>query len=129
MIALQLTGWLALILVNVYVDWRLIKYGKGVNHIGETVIRIGAGILYAGLIFQVRAADEHAQWVAIFEITSFWILFELLLNKARGLDWFYLGDTAKSDRWFKKNFPAYIGLKGFALALFLLSTWQLIKGS
>jgi len=129
MIALKLTGWLALILINVYIDWRLIKSGKGVNHVVETVIRIAVGILYAGLVFGVRRPDEHFQWVALFEATSFYLFFELLLNKARGLDWFYLGNTAVTDRWFKKNFPAYIGLKGFALALFLLSTWQLIKGS
>jgi hypothetical protein len=129
MIALQLTGWLTLILINVYVDWRLIKSGKGVNHKAETIVRIGVGILYAWLVFQVRAADEHFQWVALFEITSFWILFELFLNLARGLKPLYLGETAKSDRWFKKNFPVYIGLKGFALALFLVSLIQLLKGN
>jgi hypothetical protein len=129
MSALKLTGWLALILVNVYIDWRLIKSGKGVNHVIETVIRIGAGLLYAGLAFSVRRPDEHAQWVALFEITSFWLLFELLLNLARGLKPLCLGDTAKSDRWFKKNFPVYIGLKGFALALFLVSLIQLLKGN
>lgn len=129
MIALQITGWLAMILANVYYDYRQIKNKKGVNHVAETVVRVIAGILYAGLVFGVRRPDEHAQWVALFLPTSFWILFELFLNLALKRHPLEVGSTAVTDRWFKKNYPAYIGLKAFALALFLVSLVQLLKGN
>lgn len=127
---LQMIGWLLLISINVVVDWYLIeKLKKGVNHVAETVLRIGVAILYAGLVFGVRAPNEHAQWVAIFMPTSFWLFFELGLNKARGLEPFYVGLTAKSDKFFRRNFPMYIGLKGFALILLVVSVIQLLKGN
>lgn len=129
MIALQITGWIALILANVYYDYRQIKNKKGVNHVAETCIRISVGMLYAGLVFGVNKPNEHAQWVVIFEATSFWILFELFLNLALSRHPLEVGSTAVTDRWFKKNYPAYIGLKAFALALFLVSLVQLLKGN
>lgn len=126
---LAMTGWLILIVANVYYDWKRISNHKGINHVGETIARIFVGILYAGLVFQVRAANEHAQWVILFQVTSFWLFFEFLLNKARNLPAFYLGNTAKTDVWFKKHFPIYAGLKLFALILFVTSVIQLIKGN
>lgn len=129
MIALELTGWFALILANVYYDFKRIQAKKGVNHVAETVIRIGVGLFYAGLVFGVRHPDEHAQWVALFMPTSFWIFFELLLNLALKRHPLEVGSTAVTDRWFKKNYPAYVGLKGIALALFLVSLVQLLKGN
>lgn len=125
-----MTGWLGLIAGNIVVDWYLIeKMKKGVNHAVETVIRIVVGILYAGIVFGVRAADEHAQWVGLFEAMSFWLFFELGLNKARGLEPFYLGTTAKSDKFFRRNFPMYAGLKLFALIILITSVVQLLKGN
>lgn len=129
MIALQITGWIALILANVIYDFKRIKAEKGVNHGIETVVRIGVGLLYAGLMFGVRHPDEHAQWVLIFMPTSFWLLFELFLNLALKRHPLEVGSTAKTDRWFKKNYPAYIGMKAFSLALFLVSLVQLLKGN
>lgn len=129
MIALELTFWFALILANVYYDFKRIQAKKGVNHVAETVIRIIVGIVYAGLVFGVRRPDEHAQWVILFMTTSFWLFFELVLNIALKRHPLSVGYTAKTDRWFKKNYPVYIGLKAFALALFLVSLVQLLKGN
>lgn len=129
MIALQLTGWFALILANVIFDFKWIQSKKVVRHGIETVIRIAVGLLYAGLVFGVRRPDEHAQWVILFLPTSFWLIFELVLNLALKRHPLSVGDTAKTDRWFKKNYPVYIGLKAFALALFLVSLVQLLKGN
>jgi hypothetical protein len=129
MIIVQMLGWLALIALNVFIDFKLIKSGKGVNHVFETVIRIMAAILYAGLLFGVRRPDEHAGWVALFQATSFWLFFELGLNLSRGLEPFYIGETALSDRFFRKNMPVYLGLKLFALVLLITSIIQLLKGN
>jgi hypothetical protein len=126
---IQMLGWLALIGVNVLIDYRLIKSGKGVNHVFETIIRIAAGILYAGLLFGVRRPDEHAGWVAMFQATSFWIFFELGLNLSRGLEPFYVGETAKSDRFFRNNMPIFLMLKVFALVFLITSIVQLLKGN
>lgn len=126
----QMIGWLLLIAINVIIDWYLIvKLKKGVNHLAETIARIFVGLLYAGIVFGVRAPDEHFQWVAIFMTTSFWIFFELGLNKARGLEPFYVGETAKSDIFFRRHFPIYAGLKLFAAILLVTSVIQLLKGN
>lgn len=127
---LQISGWLLLIGFNVVVDWFMItRLKKGVNHVVETIVRVAVGIVYAGLAFGVRAPDEHFQWVSIFMITSFWIFFELGLNKARGLEPLYVGTTAKSDIFFRRNFPLYLGLKIGAAVLMITSVVQLLKGN
>lgn len=130
MIALQITGWIAMILVSVYYGFRRVKTEKWIkNHVPETVIRIVVGLLYAWFVFGARGINEHTMWVALFMPTSFWLIFELVLNVALKRHPLEVGSTAVTDRWFNKNYPAYIGLKAFALALFLVSLVQLLKGN
>lgn len=126
---LQMTGWFALIIANVYYDYRKIRTNKGINHVAETIVRIFVGILYAGIVFGVRAPNEHAQWVIIFQATSFFLFFELLLNLARGLHPFYIGKTSVIDKFLDSHKFIWLFVKVVSLALFVTSVVQLIKGN
>lgn len=124
---LQITGWFAFILANVIYDNR---HYRNINHSIELIIRIGVGILYAGLAFGVRSADEWALHVILFMWTSFYLFFELLLNVSMGLHPLYLGSTATIDKFIRKYLggqQGYLMLKIFTVVLLIYSTIQIYK--
>lgn len=125
---LQVTGWMALIVLNVIYDNR--HYTK-INHTVEFIIRVGVGIVYAGLAFHVREWGWWAVDVAIFMATSFYLFFELLLNVSMGLHPLHLGTTAAIDKFIRKNLggqQGYIMLKIFTLVLFVYSIINVYRG-
>lgn len=128
LVTLKIAGWIGLILLAVWYDN---KHYATVNHAVGLIVRIFVGILYAGLIFQVRRPDEWAQWVLIWMATSFYFFFEAILNLSVGQAMFYLGRTAWIDKQIHKigGVTTYVWIKICVVILMLVSSVQLYKMS
>lgn len=122
---LQITGWFAFIIAKVYYDH---KHWGRINHVAGLILMITIGIMYEWIVFNTLSNGWiYFQDVTIFMVTSYWIFMEGLLHVSVGENWFYQGNTARLDRWFKKNMGVYIGLKFFAAAMFIYSVIQIYK--
>jgi hypothetical protein len=79
------------------------------------IFRGFASILH-GIALQINSELTELQYVYLvgFQLCTFWILFDLILNKLRGKKWHYIGgsDSSKFDRI--APIPYWI-LKAFAL--------------
>jgi hypothetical protein len=86
MITIYLLLWLLPIAGNVYLD----RNGRKPNYLQMFIIRGFFAILHAILFNPHNTLD----WIPIltFQVTSFWIFFELGLNIVRGNDWLYYDD-------------------------------------
>lgn len=122
MIGLKLTIWFAFIVAHAWRDYHLITIEKRhpIYWKSFLFIRFPAGALY--LLLWDWHNIIHACNYILFECTSFWLLFPLLLNGMRCKEPFYLG---KSSGYFDKHFIKHpvqfrIALL-LALALFILS--------
>jgi len=47
----------------------------------------------------------------------FWALFDTILNRYRGKDWFYVGSVANTDKFFKDKYSILLVTKGISLIL------------
>lgn len=108
--------WLAIIEAKVLIDfYQIVHLKKSPKHGLELGAVVFVYIFYAGLAGGVRAADTWAQDLTVFCASTYWFLFDGLLSKHRGLDWFYLSESkegAGSDRfWTKMGARMYIGSK------------------
>lgn len=121
----KILGWLALVILNSIVDWKIITRDKTyVNHLLEFVFRSMAAIMYGAIVFDVQIVGWLG-WDAFhylsFAACSFYIVFELLLNWFRGLAWDYLGSKSKWDIFFLRHRTAFYLLK---LACAVLLVWN-----
>jgi len=120
MITLKLLLWLLPIGANIYAD----RKGRKPNYIQMFVIRGMAAIAH-GILFNPHNMWDYAP-VFVFQITSFWILFEIGLNIVTKKPILYYdrkeGDSGTIDRFFKWAGPgAHLVAKLAALVLCILS--------
>lgn len=109
MITLKLFLWLIPIGVNVWVD----RKGRKPNYLMMFMLRGMASIVHAVLFDPTVPMDYFL--ILIFQVTSFWILFDLLLNALRGRPALYY-DTKEGDSgWIEKIF-ARLGPTAYAAA-------------
>jgi len=98
MITLFLLLWLLPIVGNVYLD----RTGRKPNYLIMFILRGMAAILH-GILFNPHNLYDYLP-IFIFQITSFWIVFEISLNLVRGKHWLYYdhseGDSGIIDRFF-----------------------------
>lgn len=122
---LLLLVWFIPIFINAWLD----RKGEKRNYIVVFIARAWAAILH-GILMQVQKPFYDA-WpdyvpVFIFQVTSFWIFFELILNYLRNDPAFYYdqkeGDSGWIDRFFKWAGPTwhYIA-KGLCFIVMILS--------
>lgn len=122
--------WLLIIEAKVAIDWAQIRKGKSVSHGVEIVGVIFVWIMYGIYVARIKAPNEWAMDVLIFTISSYWLLFDGLLSWHRDFNFFYVSKdphSAKTDQFFFKNFPLYVGTKIAALALFVASVIWILK--
>lgn len=118
-------GWLVIIAAWVWIDWyQIVKLKRDVNHVVEVILRAGCGILYGGLVFDAQPGMMGV-WVILFEVTSFYLFFEITLNIARKLSWDYLGQTSAMDRFLYHRRPLFYLLKLFSAAGMIISIIKL----
>lgn len=119
-ITVYLLIWLLPIGVNVWVD----RDGRKPNYLQVFILRGIAAILH-GIYFNPHNMVEYFP-VFVFQVTSFWLLFEGALNVIRKKPLLYYdheeGDSGWIDRFFKWTGPKFhMVAKMFTLLLCILS--------
>lgn len=125
MIALLL--WLLVPITNAVLDWYIIeRLKKPIDHLVEFIFRGFAAILYGAFVFDAQGGN-HGAVVIAYEVTSFYLIFELLLNLLRWKPADYLGKSSQLDIFLSRYRPLYWTLKIFSLAGAILSAIYLIN--
>lgn len=111
--------WIAFIAFEVIRNFALIKWLKLKPHYGwSTIIRFFSGIGYLFAYYPDPLTMGFPPWnYALFQITSFYLLFDLTLNFLRGKRWDYRGKDSGVffDKLSKRK---YYLLKGACLVIF-----------
>ncbi len=114
--------WLIPIAANVYMD----RKGRKPNYIQMFLLRGMAAILHAILFNPHNVYD----WlpILIFQVTSFWLIFEIALNLVRGKHFLYY-DHLEGDSGYIDRFFAWAGEKFHAVCkmlCFAVMVWSII---
>jgi hypothetical protein len=109
--------WIIFILADAFVNFYQIEKVKTVpNYYQSTIIRGMASILH-GILANSQSLDDF-KWLFLFQITSFWLIFDLTLNKLRKKPLFYVGSNSLIDRFFRKK-PVWILVFAKVVAVFV----------
>jgi hypothetical protein len=101
--------WLLYPLIEALIQSKLIAKGWKPIYFQLFVIR-GMVSIGHGIFVGVENMAQYGLLVA-FQACTFWILFDLLLNKFRGKPWYYLGkESGWLDRMGSKDGSFFIGL-------------------
>lgn len=104
-------AWLVLVIaiVNAYIDYRIIKSGRWINHKVESISRaIIIGTISSSILEFVLGC------------IIFWLVFEITLNFLRKKSILYVGHTAWSDKTIRRMFPKNTEFKFFIIKIILL---------
>lgn len=115
--------WFIFITLEAYRNWHVIEVQKSrPDYLQSFVIRGMAAVLH-GIFMGVT---EPSNWypVLIFQVTSFWILFDPLLNIMRNKPLLYLGDPKKGSSGWLDRLPILVYWILKLIALFFL-IWSL----
>jgi hypothetical protein len=91
----------------------------------------GAASILHGILLQTENPEHYYNFkdygvAVVFQMCTFWILFDLILNKLRGKKWNYIGGSDSSQ--FDKLKPVlYWFLKGLALICAIVSFFLYLK--
>lgn len=120
MVTLKLFVWFVVIGVEIYRNYYMIERSKERPNYTLSFILRGMAAIFHGILFSPSNWVEYFP-VFIFQVTSFWILFDLGLNILRNEAIFYTGrDSGLLDKVGK--FPlTYLLLKVAAFTLLVLS--------
>lgn len=135
--------WLIPIGVNIYID----KDGKKPNYFLVFIFRAVAAIAH-GIVYDLFFDYFPTEWssynyietfliyapILFFQVTSFWILFELGLNIVRGRELLYFDRKENDSGWIDQIFDvlgngAHLIAKIFALIICILSIMSLYHHS
>lgn len=72
-----------------------------ITHFPSVLFRI-AGALIQSIIFYPISPVYFI--TVVYQLTLFWIAFEIILNKLRDLHWLYIGNTSDGDKFIRKHF-------------------------
>lgn len=108
-----ITLWLTYIFAEAYIHHKLILSGDEIDHGVAAWLRV----MVAGIMFLLFGSG-HLLGLSTFLLSaffSFWLIFNLYLNDLRGLDWFYLGESAFLDRLEHKLRESVFGAFGIII--------------
>jgi len=109
--------WIVYILAEAFLQYKSISKGNKPNYLQLAIIRGVFSILH-GVLIDVQDIKEYGILV-LWQITSFWLIFDPVLNKLRKKSFFYKG---KTSGWLDKlPNPLYFYLKIFALLLMIIA--------
>lgn len=129
--------WTIFIALEIYRNYVLIEKRKITpNYGGSFCLRAFFGLLFIFIIYPGFAPvwDNSTIWRAIpvvaFEASSFYILFDPILNKLRKKHWLYRG---KKSSWLDPLFiklgtPFYLTFKAFILIILIITIYALARG-
>lgn len=126
---LPLVLWFTYILADAVVSWYLIERKKiEMNqilfHILSTIVR-GWFFILVGICVDITE-QTLLSWF-LFTSTSFWVLFDPLLNVFRERGLFYIGMNARIDRFGNDHPVAYWSLKIVAVLVGSISGYSLMR--
>lgn len=106
MTTLLLLLWLVPIAANIYAD----RNGRKPNYLQMFILRAMASLIH--MFFFVRSPEQWQLilWLIVFQTTSFWLLFEGILNLVRGRELFYYDRVEKDSGWIDRFFANKQGL-------------------
>ncbi len=129
MIFLKLILWLLAIGANIIAD----KDGRKPNYILMFILRAIAAILH-GALFITESNSYWWQWwpVLLYQVTSFWLFFELGLNLIQHRPPLYYdhkeGDSGWIDRFFKwAGYSAHLAAKIICFLFLIFSIWKIYQ--
>jgi len=109
--------WLFYIVLDALVNWYIIEKRKIVpNYIQLTIVRGWAFILIG---IAINLQEWQLLWWFLFTATSFWLLFDILINLFRGKNIFYRGENSMIDKFGTKYPAVYFLLKLTALLILI----------
>lgn len=135
MILFILLLWLIPIAANVYID----RNGKKPEYMQVFVLRGMAAIIHGiltDMVCHIFPNDlyRYSMWelvliylpLLVFQVTSFWILFEISLNVVRGRELLYFDRKERDSGWIDKLFDrlgngAHLAAKLMALVFCIIS--------
>lgn len=124
---LKILLWLLVPIGKAVVDWYIIeRLKKPVDHLIESIFVGMAMILYGAFVFDAQAGT-HGAMVIVYEVSSYYIFFELALNALRRKPLDYLGKTALTDRILSRHRWLYWTLKAACAAGMIVSAIYLMK--
>jgi hypothetical protein len=117
--------WLLYIAFDIAVNYYVIEIRKTRPHYGHLrVMRGGASIIHASLIMQVISLQEYGP-ILLFHLTSFWSLFDPILNKLRKKLLTYRG---KNSGWIDRlPEEVYWPAKVIVLIIFLFQLFLILR--
>jgi len=106
--------WLLFILLDVYRNWYMIEKKKTKPiYLQSFTIRGMAAILH-GILMDVENIDEWTP-LLFFQLSSFWVIFDLSLNLLRKKSVFHVGKANLIDKYLGTIPEIYWTLKAIAL--------------
>lgn len=115
--------WLIYIILDSIVNWYWIEKIKKIpNYLILTIVRAWFFILI-GITVPITP-QTFVEWF-LFTSCSFWVIFDISLNKLRDKGWRYIGENSFIDRVGKKHPVFYWVAKTIA---FILLMWFIIVG-
>jgi hypothetical protein len=119
---LLLLLWLVPIAINIYAD----KDGDKPNYLQVFILRGFCAILH-GALFNPQGWVDYEP-ILIFQVTSYWLLFEIGLNAVRGRALLYYDTVEKDSGWIDRFF-ALAGREwhlAAKISAFILMVWSII---
>jgi hypothetical protein len=101
----------AMAYANAGIDAEIIESGQNVNHPKRFAIRASLAIIFSLIAF---GFTWSALWLTFYQGALFWIAFDIMLAKQRGLVWNYISTwygTSKLDLIFKGKWRLWLGAK------------------
>jgi len=131
MITLKLSLWFLVIVAFVALDYfEIVKKKSRPNYLLENILKGVCFIIYGAFIWNTQN-NYRTVAIFIFCVTSYWILFDLILNSVRHLNPFYIGrNSGYIDRFAyinKATFIAYWTLKILAVTMCVQSIIYIYK--
>jgi hypothetical protein len=96
--------------LEVFWDWYIItRQGRNPNYVGSNILRVAVAVPLWFVCLGLRPDMSAAEFLFLPVMMGFffWFLFDLSLNIARGLPYWYLGNKSNIDLWQKENGGAY----------------------
>ena len=116
MITLHLILWLVFIAAETYRNYYLIEVKKTRPMYLQSFVLRGMAAILHGILFNPHNMADYFP-VFIFQVSSFWLLFDLSLNYLRGKPMLYMGEQSG---WIDRAFT-WIGSDGFLFFCKLLT--------
>lgn len=122
MTTIYLLIWVVYIAADVWCNFYIIEQiNSRPDYLKLNIIRGVAFVLYGRFVWDLWL-DLHSLYIFLYCTTSFWLLFDLVLNISRGKHPLYIGqNSGYIDQYGFKNPFLYYVFKVFALAALVFS--------